>query len=501
MNLPKTLAQYSLTTGIVKVVGFLRGIVVAAYIGASVALDVYYAALVFIGLIVFVFAEQYEMVTSQIASEAYHNQGVDVFVKLGGKIFSLSLLIGAILGISTMLLVPTALPYFVGGFQPYIPHANIRLVLILLPLAILFISYRTLLALLRACDRVGMSLLIDAIQSTLFFIFGLLIFVCFPYMQEVNKVLALAATQTLALVICFILATIIWILYTKSIPIVSIDKKLIRHFIRDSSGLITANYAFYAFTLIDRHFAAMAHPGGIALLLYAGGISLTARSLMNYEQIYILDYAQSVDRQRSYQNSLRTCIILSAPWTAYLIIFAPQLVKFIYERGAFTKEMTFLSSQLLQVYGAATTIFLMWGLCLRIIQVEGLVIRLLPWIFVGIVFDIILTRMSVAYFGLPGAILGTVLVFLFLLFCSYWILRNRRVHIINLKMMFSFCLITIMGLGFGWFLNKFTIVSIPFINLMILTVCYFSLFIIIYYGWHKFIGSSDESLRSKLPSI
>jgi putative peptidoglycan lipid II flippase len=411
--------------------------IIASFLGAQLYLDVFYSLNVLIGLIIIVFADQMEMVLSCEATRISSKEP-EKLRNFECQAFSASLLIGAglcaILWITLPVTTPLILPQL--GTQEYSTASWILLGL--LPFALLYIPFRVLLALLRGRGAVTFSIISDALQSMLLCGCTLITLSLATDGDARTSVVRLAVAHGVA----FTLSTLITFLYwwggVRGNPLARFDLPFARIIAAPLTELSLLNYLLFAFTLIDRRYAGVAQTGGIALLSYASSLSMTARSIINYEQLHVLDFAASEDRQYALHRAVWHCLLLSIPLGLMLVFFSENIVRLVYERGAFSPQMTFDCAAVLRIYGSATALFLIWQIALRMLQVERLVGPLIILVCVLLPLDLFLAQIMVPLYGVSGAVLSTVLMYFPLVLAAHFTLRYLKgTSLLTLRMLLA----------------------------------------------------------------
>lgn len=399
----RQLSLISLGALVIKAIGLLRGIIVAGFIGANGFLDAYYGVLVIVGFFVFVFADQLEMLVSEVGAQkddlaAFSRQALTT-------VLGVSTAITALLYLALPLLLPTLLPELSADQYGFARKVTGLISL----LCCIYPPYRVLLALFRCRGLIGTQVGIDALNSILFCALTIpALYLCRDLAAD-KQVLALAASHSAGFLSAFIVGLGIWKFKTSARIWGHFSISLIRELGVKAVTLSAAHYALYLFTFIDRFFAGRALPGGVSLLGYAGNISLTARSLINFEQIYLIDFVRSADRATVFRRALVQNAALSSVIGAFLYTFSKEIITVVYQRGAFTPQMAADASQILAVYGLSTLPFLWWGLLFRALQVQGLLGRLPLLILLLAPIDYLVTWFGISWFGFGGAVLGTMI--------------------------------------------------------------------------------------------
>lgn len=396
------LSLVSLGALIIKAVGLLRGVVVAGFIGANGYLDAYYGVLVIVGFFIFVFADQLEMLVSEIGAK--RNDFSQFARDSITTVLGISILMTAVLYVSLPILLPVLLP----DLSPDHYAFTAKITALITGLCCIYPPYRVLLALFRCRGLVAQQVAIDAVNSVLFCGFTIPVLYLFKNQAPASQVLALAVSHSAAFLCAFCVGLALWKITLKQPVWGRFSTSLIYELGGRALTLSAVHYSLYLFTFIDRFFAGKSIVGGVSLLGYAGNISLTARSLINFEQIYLIDFSRSKEKAPIFRHALMQNAALSSIVGIFLVAFSAEIIALVYQRGAFTPEMTRGTAQILAVYGLSTLPFLWWGLIFRALQVQGLLAKLPFLVLILAPIDLLITGFSIRL-GVGGAVLGTML--------------------------------------------------------------------------------------------
>lgn len=464
---------FSVAVGLGKVLGFVRSIIIAAFLGAAQALDGFYAFNVLIGLLVIVLSEQVEVFISCEGSRLLAAERNGDFTKFSQRLLTLSILLGLFFGLLPFITLPLLGPLLLPPGAVATLTGSPAVAWYLLPLTVLTIPLRAACALLKCADRLRTAVLSDLFQSLLLCLFTYAALKSRQSAEIVSRVEALSVAQSAAVTFTFLGTLYCWRRLRGARLFAKPDAETVRALLSSLGHLSLISYLFYAFTIIDRRYAGIARDGGIALLTYASSLSFTMRSVINFEQIHILDFATQQDKPSVYRNALWQCAAISIPVGVFVSYFPTEIVRAVYERGSFSAEMSELTGEILRVYGMATTIFLLWALCLRVLQVERLLTAIIPLVVLLIPLDILICEVAVPRLGLAGAITGTLLVHIILLFAVDRLLRRKGVALFTVPWIYQVAGLLLLSLIWGVLVAWLPLDLDPTLALCIRAILYF----------------------------
>ncbi len=444
---------YALSTVIVvlaKLSGFARGVLFASVLGTSIALDAYNAMLVIAGAVVFIAADQFELlISAETAIE--HAKGDGSFRAYVSHAVSIAVAVGVALGILALVAMPLLAPVLVPAARGAADISLGPLALMLLPLVILQVPSRAMAALLRGSERAQLSILLDGLQGLSFLGCGFVALMLLGDYGDSTKVLGVALSQSAGLIgVVTVQLVVLWRSSGGS-PLRWQSLRTAVPFGRRIAVISGLNALNYGFTLIDRHFAAKVVTGGLSLVNYAGSISLTLRAALAYDHLYVVEFSTSRERTKSYTGAVVACLWLTVPLCGVLPVFAQDMVRIVFQRGQFTADMATHTGGVLAVYGGFTTGFLLWQLMFRVLQLENCLRSMYSAYIVALLVSLAVTPLAVARLGLAGAICGTVAGTLCLLSAGTWVLYRSGVTLFPARRLGGVAALA----GYAWLVAEF----------------------------------------------
>jgi putative peptidoglycan lipid II flippase len=400
------LLRYSLVSAFVKVIGFSRSAAIAALVGAGAHLDAYFATQVVVGIVVITFADQFEMVVGQKVRFAFDTSGEAGVRLIATRLFALSLSLGALCSVAYLAVYPLLNKWLANPAADVSPGEYLKLALVFLPFVAMYLPYRTVCALLKGAGRYNASFRLDAAQAVVYFVLTVAL-LALTHNSPTSAVLAVSAAQVASQALLLLVAIYVARQFIGTPAAWRPRLENVREFLGETSALYLFGVLFFGFTVLDRHFAAMALVGGLSLLSFASTISQTVRSILSFEQVFGIEFGTAGSRQEILSRAIRTSLRVAIPAAVIQATFAPELMRIAFQRGRFTASDVAGGASVLVMYGVATIVFLLWPIVLRMLQAIGglnAAFKLLPGaLLAALASGLIL----VPRIGLPGAVAAT----------------------------------------------------------------------------------------------
>lgn len=212
----------------------------------------------------------------------------------------------------------------------------------------------------------------------------------------------------------------------------------LRRVIRQYAPMLAGTFFMGSATVVDQSMAAMLSTGSVSALNYAnkvagaflavGGTALSTAALPYFSKM-----VAEHDWQGCIHTLKRYTLLLAAitvPFTAALIIFAAPLVKFLFQRGAFTSADTQLVGRVLACYSLQIPFYVCSMLLVRFLSAMRRNDLLMYAAIVSLILDIVLNLVFMRKWGIAGIALSTSFIylasFLFVVICSWWLLSQKR---------------------------------------------------------------------------
>jgi putative peptidoglycan lipid II flippase len=184
------------------------------------------------------------------------------------------------------------------------------------------------------------------------------------------------------------------------------------------------------YLLVDRWFYLSVDKGGIAALNYANTLFYLPISLisLSFSSVLLPYFSNKYSAEgkiafnEKILESLKINNIIFVPLLVLFLIFGPELIKLIFERGKFNSSDTILTGEVLRVFAMGLVFFSGYSILNKALFAAGKVKLLLYLSILGVLLKIILSYVLVGDFSQNGLALSTVAAYAFFFFVSLIIL-------------------------------------------------------------------------------
>lgn len=409
-------------TVLVKVASVGKELIVAWRFGTGDDLDAFFIAWLVPSLLIVVLADSFNGALLPIFIRVRQQEGYQSAQKILSSILVLSL---AFLGIATVLMVITApvyLPLIAKGFSSEKLVLTKQLLIVIapiVPLSGISVIWGTV---LNAGERFAGAALAP-ISTPLISIFFLL--VC--------KQLSI-----FALPLGFVCGAIIEIIFLGIIlkkqgyfllPKWQGFDRHLRYCTRQYLPTLAGAFLMFSTTIVDQSMAALLSPGSVAALNYgtkfvALPINLTATALsvavIPYFSKMVADY-HWFELYSTLKRYLLLVFVTTLPLTGLFIIFSPQLVELLLQKGAFSSADSQLVGRIQAFYALQIPFYVAATLVVRALVSMGLNHVLIWAAGLNLLINIQLNYSFINWLGVEGIALSTSCVhacsFIFVLLC------------------------------------------------------------------------------------
>ncbi|MBY6037096.1 murein biosynthesis integral membrane protein MurJ [Fictibacillus nanhaiensis] len=330
-----------------KILGFLRETFVAYHFGTSHESDAYYLALTPSTLAI-TFSLSLSSVFLPLfikylkkKEEAYH---------FANKILLISLITSFILYGVVLVFSEEAIALIAPGLTYETEKLSIYLLQILFPLTFIVLAIQMYTVMLNSFD----SFFIPAISILPN---NIVILIYLTFFVDIFGVSGLAFVTLVAFIIQLIILvfTIMKYDYTFQTSSFILDKR-----IKDFSILLLPILLSTAFSqlnaIVDRALASTQSEGSIAALMYSyrlktliAGIFITAVITVTFPKLSRIKN-KTKELVELTQNSLLSILVLIGPLSVFFIIFHTEIIRVLFERGAFDQQATLVTSNVFLYY-------------------------------------------------------------------------------------------------------------------------------------------------------
>ncbi len=392
--------------GLSAIAALAKQIVIAATLGLSAQLDIYYMMIAFLGVLVFSWADMMDFVAVPNMVKA-NEKGRQAFNQLSSGLFCLSILFSFLLVIFFMVF-GGQISKLALGFDPTRKELLAGASIWILPVVLLYIPRRQLGAILRSRRQFS-----PFYQAE--FLTTLLVSVCVIIYYDKAEVLLWSLSIGTFVSFLFILKHTWHFIFPLRNPFSSV----VLQSLRLAPALLLLLGAHYVYILSDRIFVSFLPEGGVSALAYAmtlvaflPGLVTSARSLITV----LLDQTRNENRSK-YLNDLISFAIFFCMCAMFLILMLGEsIIRVLLERGVFTVEDTKnVGIGFVAYAGIVLPLFLIAQLD-QVFQVENKIGVLVKRAILGMVCNIVLNSffLFVLGWGLFGVAFATTI--------SYWIM-------------------------------------------------------------------------------
>lgn len=391
-----------------KMIGFLREAVIAAFYGANANTDAYFLAQSMPAMI-------FPAVCSSISTaflSLYVNktitEGEEFGDKFASKAIIVSIFIGIILGGIGILVIPYVVPIFAPGFDlPTREHA-IALSRITMSSFILTMIQYMLTAVLNSKKFFRGAQIAGVLHN----IFVIIVTVSFGKNQTMGFLTWTSIGGLLIQIIVLISMTRNRFRFTFSYEV--INKDIVSMF-RLTIPILIGNSIVQINTIVDKALASNLTEGGVSALSYSNSLNsiVTSVFIISLSMVLYPTLAENASKNNNEHFSknlienLKILIIIIVPISIITVIYAYDIVSFVFERGTFTSKATQLTSDALTYYAIGYTFIAIREVNIRGFYAQGDSKTPMVNGIISVGLNIILSIILAKYMGISGIALGT----------------------------------------------------------------------------------------------
>jgi putative peptidoglycan lipid II flippase len=382
----------------VRVLGYAKHVLIAAFIGLSAQLDAFYMAFTVMSIAVFSFGDVFDSLGVPRLVQKLQREGDDSFRKLAGIFLVFSILLSLVLGIILILVAPWA-PGIAPGFSAEKKAFVYRSLLYLYPIVILYLPLHAIGSFLRSKRRF------------LTFYSGELVFASVSlgvvyWWRDLPFVVPISVTVATGAAFLYVYLVGRRYFYLAFEGIWPELQEITLLFFR----LLPIYLVGYLNMFVDRAFASYLPTGGVSALSYGLLIVMLPASILMIENIFITPLAESPDPDKGelMNRILNGAIITSVPLAVFTVDHANIIVKAALERGVFTAVSTDMTADALAYFGLSIPALFILPISYRLFQILG---KIAPISIVGLgcvisnaIMNYLFLRMGL---GIKGVALAT----------------------------------------------------------------------------------------------
>jgi len=387
--------------------GFIKHIVIAATLGLSAQLDVFYMAIAFLGIFVFSWANMFEVIAVPDMVKAWQDGRREEFRQIASGLFAFSLLVSFLLAI-VLYLARAGVAEVAIGFDQDRKRLLADAMLWLLPVIMLYMPMRSIVAALRALRNFSSKYRAEFLIS-LTMLFSVL---CF---WENEHVLLWSYSAGVVVAFTFILS----ISRHHIFPLCNPFSFFIRQVFRLAPGLLVLQGIGYVFVLIDRIFVSFLSVGEVSALAYGMMLPGLLPLLLALGDSFITVIAEEDNRAiraERLNDLISMAIYVGLGGTAFLLTLGHVIIQVVFERGVFSADSTANVVRALSGYVWATVPMLLIAPLERVFQVERKIGLMVRRTVLGLIANVLLSAWVL--FGLKWGVYGVALA----TSISYWVM-------------------------------------------------------------------------------
>lgn len=416
-------------TAIVKLVSFIKELVIAWQFGTSDEYDAFLIALVIPTLLMNVIGGSLASAFVPTYISVKEKQGIQASQKLFSGFMTYSVFL---IGISTILMVISAsiyLPLIASGFSEEKLDMTIRLLYSISP----FVAISGILyvweAALNACEKFAIAALTPIFIPIITIILllssnslGIYILPIVMFGGTVIQMIILGPLLRKQGILLFPR----WYGFTKELHQVN----------RQYLPMVAGAFLLCSAIPIDQAMAAMLSPGSVAALNYGNRIIAAPMSLITVAlSAAVMPYCSKMfatgdwtGLRKTVFRYLQLIVITTAPITLILLLFSEPIVALAFQRGSFTNEDTYLVAEIQSLYSLQIPFYIGNLLLIRIIS-SIQKNNILLWVsgcnlFLNILFNYLFIRVL----GIKGIALSTSCIYVFSFLFLFLYLRQYIKH-------------------------------------------------------------------------
>jgi putative peptidoglycan lipid II flippase len=437
--------------GLDRAAGLAKHVLVAAALGLSASLDVFYMASALLGLLVFSWANLIDVVAVPSLVRAHRGGCVDEFRELAGGMLVIAAITSVTIG-SLLYVFRFQIADIAVGFDASRKNALADAFIWLMPVAVLFIPLRLMGAVLRATRVFSASYQGECLTA-------FVVLICVAAFRFEAHVLLWSLSAGVA-------ATFLFLFFRSKAYEFGWQSPLsprVRDAFRLAPGLFVLQVSQYVYVLTDRIFVSHLAPGAISALAYALTLTsiLPTVAALSGSFITVLAERDSIEDRAVPLNSLISfAILVGALSTCFLASTAGPLVTLLLQRGVFSGEDTAKVATAIYAYSGMVIPLLLIIPLEQVFQVEAKIGLIVRRMLAGIVTNLALNLAFLAAgWGIFGVALATTASYWVMLVSALYSLRNLGYPIpFSRHLQWLFCIVApqifAQGLAHLWIPNS-----------------------------------------------
>ena len=368
------------TTG--RATGIFKHVIIAAAIGLSVQLDIFYMTTALLGIFLFSWAQMLEVMAVPKLVELHQSGQIKAFNSLSGGMLTLCILFSLLITAATIL-GRSYISEVAWGFDEKKKKLLAEAIIWFAPVLLFLIPFQFMGSVFRAVRRFSIFYQAEFITG------AVTLFLIYLFKDDPN-VLFWSFSMGVSVAFFFL-----FVFYLRRYKVLGNPfSRLVKDALKIVPGLLILQCAHYFYILTDRIFMSFLANGSIGALAYGRTIAYSLEGLINIKGSFITIFSETDNptiRNRIYNNLISLTVVISIPVTVYLLLLGKELIAVFLQRGMFKNTDTDLV--FLAVTGFAWSLlpfFLLIPLE-QIFQISGkinvMVVRKIGGLFVNLVLN------------------------------------------------------------------------------------------------------------------
>jgi putative peptidoglycan lipid II flippase len=400
-------------TGAAKLAATAKELIVAGYFGVSETVDAFLIAFLLPMFAINVLAGSFSSALMPTYIRTRDDKGMEAAQKLFSSIMTLGIVFLVAAAIVLATLSPLLLPLLASGFSSNAMELTQNLFYWLLPVLVFSGIGQLYSTAMNAEERFVIVALTPAVTPVCAVIFLVLLI-------DTWGIDALAAGTLFGSAIEMVILASVAVQRGISLrPRWGKMTDELRVVVGQYIPMVSGAFLMSGTVLVDQAMAAMLEPGSVATLNFAnrvvalilgvGSMALGTAVLPHFSRMVADEDWKSV--RYTFRAYARLIVLFSIPITALLFLFSEEIIRLLFERGAFSSEDAKLVGQVQAYFILQVPFYLLGILGVRMLSAIMKNSILMKISFVNLIINIIGNYFLVQYFGVAGIALSTAIVY------------------------------------------------------------------------------------------
>jgi putative peptidoglycan lipid II flippase len=397
--------------------GYLRQVVIAVLIGFSLNTDAFFLALSLLGLFL-TFTDVFDSLGVPNLVRA-RQRSFKEFQNLAGVLLTFTTILAVTITLLAILLSPIVVN-IAFGYSEGEKQLLREYFLLLIPYLFFSFFFHYFGAIHRSLRHFTVYFFGELIFSFFSFLFTFLglLFTKNPKVLPISISLA----QILATLYIFLVSKPYW-------GIKFYIDKTIKGMLKQFIQLLGVYSVFHIYMLVDRAFASYLPPKSISALTYGWMIAMIPRGIFRFENIVITSLSEVNAGWNKVKFYLVRIFLFSLPFVVFIFVFAPYIVKLLFEYGSFSVVDGELTSTAIRFYVLSLPFVFLWNVFYRVFQIKDKIYSLIPIVGLAIIINGFLDYFFIfkLNLGLDSICIATVIAYIVLVVFSYFLSKREKV--------------------------------------------------------------------------